>query len=150
MRNILGILFGVAFFVSWQMNVNYLEYDCIRDNEDKSVKTNVRIYKNNVVYHNLWNGKENYYAYKCQDSETTDYYDIRLCGGDYFTIDKRDNTYQSRNEKFTRDETWAISKGYCKKKNFITRIFYSYESFKEDKGFTEQNSFDILENIYKN
>lgn len=26
----------VALFVYWQMNTNYLEYDCIRDNEAKT------------------------------------------------------------------------------------------------------------------
>jgi len=136
-----GFVALVALFVIWQTKTNYLEYECIREDDlTKDGITIVKFYKENIVYDIKPSDiSERYYvAYPCEKAEKADYYDIRVCRNTNYKINLQDLTYTSFNSNISEE-----NKGVCKKTNFFTRIFYSYDSFMEDKYFEHNVYKDI-------
>ena len=125
-----GIYLGIK-------DIDYLEYECVEGgNLWYGAKANGKIFKEHIVWQTLHNdGREVINAFECKVKEDSDYYNLRYCGHEIVTIDKRDNSYTSRNKNFAPHETWATQKGYCKKKNIFTRLFFSFDRFKREEGF---------------
>lgn len=130
-----GIYLGIK-------DIDYLEYDCVAETIRDEQRVNVDIFKEHIVFQYLYkDGREQYFAYECKVKEDSDYYNLRYCGHEIITIDKRDNTYTARNKAFSKQDTWAIQKGYCKKKSIFTRLFNDFKNYKSKKGF----KVDILD-----
>jgi DNA-binding cell septation regulator SpoVG len=130
-KGLLGIIILVGLFIVWQKNINYLEYECIREDDlTKDGISIVKFYKENIVYDIKPSdiSQRYYVAYPCERAEKADYYDIRVCGNTSYKINLQDLTYTSFNDSIQEE-----NKGVCKKKNFFTRLAYPYEDFMKDK-----------------
>ena len=139
-ENVLVFVALVVFFVIWSMNINYLEYDCVREGNTPERKVNIKIFKEHLVEQYLYiDGREELFsAYECKLKEDSDYYSLRFCGRDFVTIDKRNNTYTLRDRDIDKKDTYLADyeSGFCKKKSIFTRLFNSFDSFSRKKNFT--------------